>query len=58
MCVKMSALKDMEKLALRGAHLWSSENVNVSSASFVCSKCFNFFEYITYAYIVMEDLVY
>lgn len=28
-CVKMNALKDMEKLARKGAHLWSTDNVNV-----------------------------
>lgn len=41
-CVKLNALKDMEKLATKGAHLWSTDNVNVN---FIIHNAFFYYYY-------------
>ncbi|KAF8777907.1 Integrator complex subunit 7 like protein [Argiope bruennichi] len=60
MCVKISALKDMEKLAKKGAHLWSSANVNelvnyTIETPYISLKCEIFSVMVALAHSVSVD---
>ncbi|GIX92714.1 integrator complex subunit 7 [Caerostris extrusa] len=60
MCVKISALKDMKNLANKGAHLWSSENVNelvnyTIETPYISLKCEIFSVMVALAHSVSVD---
>ncbi|XP_015928651.1 integrator complex subunit 7 [Parasteatoda tepidariorum] len=60
MCVKLNALKDMEKLAKTGPHLWTLENVNqlvnyTIETPYISLKCEIFSVMVALAYSVSVD---